>query len=323
MADYRQGHTDAWIRHFVHRGYHAARPLAAGVEGAVYWLDEGIVAKVWSGRPPADLHLTRQVYADIARHPLPFATPDVLDTEEHQGVLVTYERELTGSPLRADSAVEPPGRGLTADETDTLVTVLRGLATVPGTEAMRHLSVQGDDRPLWQGHTRFPDALAALVERAVHRHGDLLAAHVPGLAGKVQWTVRSLGALPDTPVTVIHGDLVPPNVHVDAAGRPTAVLDFGFFTTAGDPAFEAAVTAAVWDMYGPHAEEHVTTLTRLFAAQLRYPPEVLALYQAAYALATYDLFASDGSDGHFRWCAVLLNGSPTSPTGPREDDSAN
>jgi aminoglycoside phosphotransferase (APT) family kinase protein len=307
MVDYRQGHTAAWIEYFVHRGHPTARPLAAGVEGAVYWLDEGVIAKVWSGRPPADLHLTRRVYADIARHRLPFATPEILDFEEYSGVLITYERELVGSPLRRDSAVEPAGRHLTRDETDALLTVLRGLATVPGTQSMRRLGVQGDDRPLWQGHSRFPDALAALVARAADRHGDLLAAHVPGLSAKVRWAVTSLTALPDTPVTAVHGDLVPPNIHVDDTGRPTAVLDFGFFTTAGDPAFEAAVTAAVWDMYGPHAEEHVTTLTRLFAAELGHAPDVLALYQAAYALTTYDLFASDGSDGHFRWCASLLN----------------
>jgi aminoglycoside phosphotransferase (APT) family kinase protein len=152
--------------------------------------------------------------------------------------------------------------------------------------------------------------LAALVERAGRRHGTLLAAHVPDLAAKADRTVQALRALPDTADTIIHGDLVPPNIHVDGAGRPVAVLDFGFFTTAGDPAFDAAVTAAVWDMYGPHAQAHTTALTRIFAAELHYAPDTLALYQAAYALTTYDLFTSDGSDGHFRWCAALLNAAP-------------
>jgi hypothetical protein len=64
-------------------------------------------------------------------------------------------------------------------------------------------------------------------------------------------------------------------------------------------------------MHGPYAEEHVAMLTRLFASRLRFSSDVLALYQAAYALTTYDLFASDGSDGHFRWCAALLNRSTT------------
>ncbi|MGW3246651.1 phosphotransferase family protein [Streptomyces sp. NPDC001070] len=307
MVNYRQEHTADWLQHFAHRGYVAARPLAAGVEGAVYWLGEGVIAKVWSGRTPMHLDLTRRVYADIARHQLPFATPEILDVEKREGILVTYERELTGAPPRPDSVVSPPERGLTALETDALLTVLRGLSTVPGTEAMRCLTVQGDDRPLWQGYTRFPDALAGLVERATQRHDELLADHVPGLSAKVEWAIRALRALPDTAVTVIHGDLVPPNIHVDEAGRPTAVLDFGFFTTAGDPAFEAAVTAAIWDMYGPHAEHHAATLTRLFSAELHHNPETLALYQAAYAMTTYDLFASDGSDGHFHWCAALLN----------------
>lgn len=196
---------------------------------------------------------------------------------------------------------------MAARETDALLTVLRGLAAVPGTEAMRRLTVQGDDRALWEGHSRFPDALADLVLRAVGRHGGLLAAQVPGLPGIVRETVESLRALPDGgPVSVVHGDLVPPNVHVDDSGAPAAVLDFGFFTTAGDPAFEAAVAAAVWDMYGPYAERHTVALTRLFAEEFGYSPGTLVLYQRAYALATYDLFSSDGGDGHFRWCVGVL-----------------
>jgi aminoglycoside phosphotransferase (APT) family kinase protein len=311
MVGYHQRHTDEWLAHFARRGHGAPRALGAGVEGAVYRLDEGLVAKVWSGRSPADLELSRQVYADIARYLLPFATPEILDIEVHDGVFVTYERELTGSPFRSEPMMTSSERDLPATETTALLTVLRALAAIPGTEAMRGLTVQGDDRPLWQGHMRFPDALAALVRRAARRHGNVLAAHVPGLSAAVERIVASLNALPDSPVTAIHGDLVPPNIHVDDTGRPTAVLDFGFCTTAGDPAFEAAVTAAVWDMYGPHAEHHATTLTGLFAAELGYPAENLALYQAAYALTTYDLFSSDGSDGHFHWCAALLRRNRT------------
>ncbi len=309
MVEFRQRHSDEWLAHFADRGHSAPVALAAGVEGAVYQLGEGLVAKVWTGRPPVDLELTRQVYRDIARHELPFATPEILDLEVHDGVLVTYERELTGSPFRSEPVTISPERRLPATETTALLTVLRGLAAVPGTEAMRELTVHGDDRPLWQGHTRFPDALAALVQRATGRHGEVLAAHVPGLSTAIERVLAALDALAESPVVAIHGDLVPPNIHVDDSGRPTAVLDFGFFTTAGDPAFEAAVTAAIWDMYGPHAEHHVASLTSLFAAEFGYPAETLALYQAVYALTTYDLFSSDGSDGHFQWCAALLRRS--------------
>ncbi|WP_026931945.1 aminoglycoside phosphotransferase family protein [Glycomyces tenuis] len=309
MVDFRQGHTADWIRYFANRGHPAARPLAAGVEGAVYRLDDDTVAKVWHGRSPGDFEPMRRVYEDIARHRPPFATPRILDVEDVEGVAVTYERALGGTPLAPDSALRSPGRDIAPETIDALLAVLRGLAAVPGTESMRRLTVQGDDRPLWLGRTRFGEALAALVERAAGRHGELLAAHVPELSALLARTVQALRALPDTPVTAIHGDLVPPNIHVDGTGRPVAVLDFGFFTTAGDPAFEAAVTAAVWDMYGPHAEAHTAALTDRFAAELRHSPETLRLYQRVYALTTYDLFTSDGSDGHFRWCAALLERS--------------
>jgi aminoglycoside phosphotransferase (APT) family kinase protein len=171
---------------------------------------------------------------------------------------------------------------------------------------MRQLSVQGDDRPLWRDHDRFQDAVAGLVARAAARNGTVLALHVPGFDAGLERTMKALRALPDASATAIHGDLVPPNIHIDAAGRPVAVLGFGFYTTAGDPAFEAAITAAIYDMYGPYAEEHTAELSRLYAQELGYPPAALTAYQAAYALTTYDLFGLDDTDGHFRWCAGQL-----------------
>lgn len=304
MTETEAHESDRWVQYFVRRGYPRARRLASGMEGTVYRLQDGTVAKVWNGRAPEDFDLTRRLYADIAGHPLPFGTPRILDAEECDGVLVSYERELDGSPLRPEG--EPPAPDLPRRETDALLTVLRALASVPGSEVMRRLVVQGDDQPLWQGHSRFSDALAALVERAADRNRDALAARVPGLSDIVSRTASSLRALPDRPESVIHGDLVPPNLHVDEAGHPVAVLDFGFCTTAGDPAFEAAVTAAVWDMYGPDADRHTAELSRLFARELGHAEEVLALYRKAYALITYDLFGMGPHDGHFRWCAALL-----------------
>ncbi|GAA3205298.1 phosphotransferase family protein [Nonomuraea helvata] len=298
------GVADPWPRYFADRGHPGARRIGAGVEGVVYGLGDGQVAKVWTGRPPTEL--TRQVYADVAQHRLPFATPEIFQVQEHEGVVVTYERELPGVPMRGDSAHEKQERELPAHHGDALLAVLRGLASVPGTDAMRQLTVQGDDRPLWQGHNRFQDALAALVVRAATRHGSALAVHVPDFSAGVERTLDTLRSLPDAPVTAIHGDLVPPNIHIDDAGRPVAVLDFGFYTTAGDPAFEAAVTAAVWDMYGPYAGEHTAELTRLFARELGHAPAALTAYQAVYALTTYDLFGMGESDGHFRWCAERL-----------------
>ncbi|MBN6057678.1 aminoglycoside phosphotransferase family protein, partial [Nonomuraea sp. RK-328] len=302
--------ADPWPGYFADRGHPGALCVGAGVEGVVYRLGDGRVAKVWTGRPPTEL--TRQVYADIAQHRLPFATPQVFEVHEHEGVVVTYERELPGAPMRRDSAHEDYERELPVRHTNALLAVLRGLASVPGTDAMRRLAVQGDDRPLWQDHDRFQDALAALVVRAVARHGSALAGRVPDFGAGVERTLNALRSLPDAPATAIHGDLVPPNIHTDAAGRPVAVLDFGFYTTAGDPAFEAAVTAAVWDMYGPYAEEHSAELTRFFARELGYAPAALAVYQAVYALTTYDLFGWATATGTSRGAPGSCAATPCS-----------
>ncbi|MGH3767993.1 MAG: hypothetical protein ACRDTX_23075 [Pseudonocardiaceae bacterium] len=60
------------------------------------------------------------------------------------------------------------------------------------------------------------------------------------------------------------------------------------------------------NMYGPHAPAIATILTDRFAAELGYPVEVLLIYRAAYAVATSNIFAPDGRDGHFRWCVAQL-----------------
>ena len=94
----------------------------------------------------------------------------------------------------------------------------------------------------------------------------------------------------------MHGDLIPANVLVDEAGRPSAVIDFGFLTTAGDPAFDAAVTASIFDMYGPAAR---ATEARL-DARLDVDPERAGVHRAAYAVVTATCFSPTGEDGHFR-----------------------
>ena len=96
----------------------------------------------------------------------------------------------------------------------------------------------------------FEAGLADLVEGRVT---PVLATAVPGLPDLVAAVTSRLRALPPAPPALVHGDLIAANVLVDEVRRPAAVLDFGFLTTAGDPAFDAAVTASIFDMYGAGA----------------------------------------------------------------------
>lgn len=106
------------------------------------------------------------------------------------GVVVTFERGLPGVSVRAGSAFEQYGCELPAEHVNAVLTVMRGLASVPGTEALRRLVVQG----------------------MIGRSGR-------GMSGfRMLWR-RS-------------------NIYADETGEVVAVLDFKFFATAGDPAFE-------------------------------------------------------------------------------------
>jgi aminoglycoside phosphotransferase (APT) family kinase protein len=306
MTGFLQVHTPEWLAYFARHGYPDVEPLAAGVEGAIYRLGEGTVAKVWGRRREPELARMQKFYADVARAGLPFATPEIFRLEEVHGVAVTFERELHGVPLQNRLGFED--RELDQATVGCVIEVLRALGSVPGTDNMRQLPVLDEDRPFWAGAGDFPTALIALLERRVARFGGLLRAHVSDFDRRYARILEKLAALDRVPTTVIHGDLFGENILVDEAVRPLAVLDFGFLSTAGDPRLDASVTALIMNMYGPHGPAIADTLTDRFAAELGYPIEVLLLYRAAYAVATSNVFTPDGSDGHFPWCVAQLTG---------------
>ena len=92
-------------------------------------------------------------------------------------------------------------------------------------------------------------------------------------------------------MSVVHGDLCGANILVDDHLEPMSVLDFGFLSTLGDPAFDASITSAIFEMYGPHAheldEQLITTMQRAFG----YGRDTLLAYRAAYALLTSNAYS--------------------------------
>lgn len=303
MPEFVLAHTQPWLTYFADRG-HDPRPLAAGVEGAIYDLGGGLIAKVWRDRRPAELVRMQSFYADVAAAGLPLRTPEILAVEQVERTSVTYERKLPGTPLQQLLGHDDEGVNPTAARCVT--EVLRALATVPATTAMRQIAVLDEDRPLWAGADTFQDAMLGLLRRRVARFGPVIRGHLPDFDRRYGKLQERLAALPGTPDTVIHGDLVAGNILVDEQARPLAVLDFGFLTTAGNPGLDAAIAASVMNMYGPHAPAITSALTAQLAHDLGYPADVLLTYQATYAVATSNAFTSDGSDGHFAWCIGQL-----------------
>ena len=271
-----QRHEDRWLRYFA-----GAEPLAVGMESAVYRLGDGRVAKVGARRTSAELARLKAFYDELE---LPFATPALAEIREVDGACVTFERELAGAP---PASIE------------SLLDVLEGLASVRGGAALCELPVLDEARPAWAGS--WSATLTGLIERRVARFGDQLRAAVPGFDARLGRLPERVARLPDAQ-GVVHGDLVPANILVE----PLALLDFGFLSTVGDPAFDAAVAAGIWDMYGPGARETEASIDRAVVARFGYAPERLALYRAVYAVVTSNAYDAGGRDVHFAWCAELL-----------------
>ncbi len=303
MPEFVLDHSQRWLDHFNGQG-HEAKSLAAGVEGAIYDLGDGLVAKVWRERRAAELERMQRFYADVAAADLPFGTPEILRVEQVNGTSVTYERKLPGEPLQRRLDVNDREIGPSAVR--CVIDVLRALATVPATASMRRLSVLDEDQPFWADADTFQAALLSLIGRRVTRFGTVIREHLPDFERRYTALQERLATLDTWRDTVIHGDLLGGNILVDEQNQPLAVLDFGFLTTAGDPRLDAAITASVMNMFGPHAPSITHDLTAQFARDLGYPTEVLLTYQAAYAAATSNAFTADGSDGHFGWCIAQL-----------------
>lgn len=299
-----QRHDQQWLAYFAAEGYPSAEPLGAGMEGAVYKLDGDLVAKVWGERPVGQLRRLGAFYAYIDSVGLPFMTPLFHEIQEVAGRAVTLERRLPGVPLDDDRFT---GSGVSPAALSCLVSVLDAFTTVPDAPQLRALPVLDEDAALWAGRDRWLQALSDLVTRRVQQADGLLHKSVPDFDGKLDKLLRGLAATGETMTTLAHGDLIPGNILVDDRLRPLAVLDFGFLSTAADPAFDAAVTASIYDMYSPAARETEGRIDEALISRFGYDSRRLALYRAAYAVITSTAYDPSGRDGHYRWCVDMLS----------------
>ncbi|MFJ4622470.1 phosphotransferase family protein [Streptomyces sp. NPDC088812] len=300
-----QQHDQNWIAAFADMGHPEAEPLAAGMEGAVYRLGDGLVAKVWGQRTERELHQLKAFYDSLAGRGLGFRIPRIQRVHTGELGVCTIEEELHGRPLE-DAAPVPEGSVPGREILDRVLDVLAELASIEEPGQITRLPVLDEVAPFRPEGADWAESLIALMDRRLERFGDQLVTAIPDAEKKAHRVRELLRAWGHGREGLVHGDLITANILVEDTLRPAAVLDFGFLSTPGDPAFDVAITGSILDMYGSQARRTEAAFDDRAAQRFGYPRELLLLYRAAYAFITSNVYDSQGKDGHFRWCVDML-----------------
>jgi aminoglycoside phosphotransferase len=266
--------------------------IGQGMEGAVYDLGDGMVRKVWFDRRPEDVRPLKAFLDELP--PLPFRTPRIREIGAGEnGLAVSLEDKLTGVPLHEAGVSEEQAL-------DAFVMVVEAFRTARPGPASKALPVL--NQPFWQAS--WGTSLAALVRRRAAASRVHFERDVPGFAGLLEQVLDGLTRIRLDELSVVHGDICPPNVLMDGP-RVAAVLDWGFLSTAGDTTFEASLAAGFFDMYGPDARRLDNLLLDRFEL-LGHDRERMRLYRQAYAIITATVYDENAGDGHYIWCVNQL-----------------
>jgi aminoglycoside phosphotransferase len=279
---------------------HAAAPvtlLGQGMEGAVYDLGGGLVGKIWFNRMAAEVLPLQAFLAEVDEQDLSFGTPRIVAVDNVGGRAVSIEKRLAGTPLRQllESGAMSQQQGL-----DLFVEVVAALGRTTAGPATRALPLLGGTEP---ARGEWDVAVAELVRRRAVDSEQYLAADVDGFEELLERVLAGLAAVQVDQAQIVHGDICQPNILV-GDGRP-ALLDWGFFTTAGDNTFDAATAAGFYDMYGPEGRAIDEQLTDRFE-DLGHSRRRMHLYRAAYAICTATIYSPTAADGHYAWCVENL-----------------
>ena len=294
-----------WIEYFRRNGFPDTRGLSTGMEGAVYSLvPSQVVAKVWLNKTEVDLRLLKAFYDALGRVSRGIDTPNIQEIRIVDGALISIEKFLPGVLLQEilPEDAEQPNRAAV----QAIVAVLEFLRQVPPQPELSRLYVLNESISPWSATGKWSEAITAIIDRRLLRFRDQLRLAVPNFDNIRNAASAFLRTRDSAPMGLIHGDLCGANIMIDADASPLSVFDFGFLSTVGDPAFDASISSAIFNMYGEHARKIDDQVTALFGKALNYPHEVLLGYRAVYAMLTSNAYSPEGLDGHFRWSVAML-----------------
>jgi aminoglycoside phosphotransferase (APT) family kinase protein len=282
------------------------------MEGAVYRASDTTVAKVWFHQSEASVHALADYYAAVRDLRFTFHTPEITNVTVVGDTVISEERYLSGVTLKeyadvTDEAIAPAAK-------QALDEILRSLSstpvpTVPPTIPMLGEAIDGVDAG--NGLGRY----VHLAERRFQKYGHLLRNRVPNVDALAAEVSADVSTLPVAPAVVVHGDICAENILVDADGKLTALIDWGFLSSAGHPVFDLAVAASIYDMYGAHAAKHRQQLMAWASDSFHVNRADLEVVLALYSILTSNAYSEDGAEGHFEWCVSYLQSFARSRAG--------
>ncbi|HWD82968.1 MAG TPA: phosphotransferase [Kribbella sp.] len=287
-------------------GFREPEELAIGMQGAVYRLGDGRIAKVWFHAQEPELRTLQELYDEIAGQ-LPYATPRILEVRRPEAHWVTIEEELPGVPLH--TVAVPYGEPGWERARDCVVEVVASLSQVQAPKV--RMAVLDETDPFRPADMSWVEALTGLVRRRLERYGHQLAPVIDDFDMKISTLLKLLEGMTEPEPRLVHGDVTSGNILVDEELRPVSLLDFGLLTMAGDPAFEAAATATVIDLWSPRAREIEAAYDSAFVTRLGYDAVQLLVYRCAYSLIIANAHEDDpyGRDSHVPLTAKFFNTS--------------
>lgn len=200
----------------------AADHIGSGMEGHVFRVNDDSVAKVWQTAPADRVRNLQAFYAALLELRLPFMTPIIDEVLVIDGVTISLEAPLTGTPLSeciARSVPDPP-----AFATNAIMHVLTALRSTEVELEIPTLALVGVMADTGKSTNR----LLTVDQQKVNRYGDQLRTVVPGFDHIWDAIQSDLRRQPEGERYVIHGDLVPPNILLAEDLSVSAIVDWGF-----------------------------------------------------------------------------------------------
>ena len=278
-----------------------------GMEAEVYAMGTDAVLKLYSGTTELVYLTALQFFYDsLSWSTLSYCLPDIQMVAAEDGICLTVERRLPGTPMSAIL------QQLTREQMDSLMQAyltsaleLTSVHIPPEFDRYKLFDAEGLSRRT-QGDWHY--FLARFLDHKLIQVASYLEKDVTDFVAKVQQLYGILSQPYTGDYRLIHGDFFPGNLLIDETHRVTALLDFGLFTMYGDYLFDIATGWIFFDMYD---QLKASIRERYLAMTLERLGEgvrgKLYRYVLLYSILSANTYSPDCADGHYQWCVTNLN----------------